>query len=354
MTRFTGSLTRSLTRRAFAATFATALGLAALVSVPHVAVAQDGAADAQPVRIGILRFTSHSPSMIALGKGYFAEEGLDAELVPFQAAQPMAVAIASGDIDFGVTAITGGLISLADKGAVKVIGGALAEEEGIEGQKILAAASSDVQSPADLAGKRYGVTTQGSSFHYVAHKIADAEGFERSDIRIVPLQKVPAVIAALKTAQVDAWSIVPNIAAALTRGEEVREIGAVADYVPDYQVTTVFTSADHAENDGELVRSFLAALSRGIEDYNAALVDQTMGEEETAALVAMVHEYVYSDQPLEKADPRIRAGAMRINAGAALDMASVEDQLEWFKSEGLAPEGVTMEALVDPSFVETR
>ena len=322
----------------------------ATLGLPALAAAQSG----DPIRVGILRFTSHSPSMIAQAKGYFEEQGLTAELVPFQAAQPMAVAIASGDIDFGVTAITGGLISLADKGAVKVIGGALAEEKGIEGQKILAAATSDVRSPADLAGKRYGVTTQGSSFHYVAHKIADREGFERSDIRITPLQKVPAVIAALKTGQVDAWSIVPNIAAALTRGEEVREIGSVADYVPNYQVTTVFTSTDMVENGADTVRAFLAALSKGIDDYNAALVDRTMGEEETAEIVAMVHDYVYSDQPLEKADPRIRAGAMRINPGAALDVASVEDQLEWFKSEGLAPEGASMDALVDTSFVETK
>ena len=322
----------------------------AAVAAPTMAAAQD----AETVRVGILRFTSHSPSMIAEAKGYFAGEGLTAELVPFQAAQPMAVAIASGDLDFGVTAITGGLISLADKGAVKVIGGALAEEEGIEGQKILAAASSDVTTPADLEGKRYGVTTQGSSFHYVAHKIADAEGFDRSAIRIVPLQKVPAVIAALRTGQVDAWSIVPNIAAALTRGDEVREIGAVADYVPNYQVTTVFTSTANVEDDPDKVRAFLAALSKGIDDYNAALVDRTMGEEETAEIVAMIHAYVYSDQPLDKADPRIRAGAMRINANAALDVGSVEDQLEWFKSEKLAPESASMEALVDTSFVEAK
>ena len=34
----------------------------------------------------------------------------------------MAVAIASGDVDNAVTAISGGFVSLADKGAIKVIG----------------------------------------------------------------------------------------------------------------------------------------------------------------------------------------------------------------------------------------
>ena len=67
------------------------------------------------INVGALRFTSHSASFIAFEKGYFEEAGLDVEFKYFQAAAPMAVAIASGDIDYGITAITGGLINLADK-----------------------------------------------------------------------------------------------------------------------------------------------------------------------------------------------------------------------------------------------
>ncbi|HET7413879.1 MAG TPA: ABC transporter substrate-binding protein, partial [Pararhizobium sp.] len=113
----------------------TAGGIAAAGTFP---VGQAMAAGKDKIRIGILALTSHSPSIIAEGKGYFGEQGLAVEFVQFQAAQPMAVAIASGDIDFGMTAISGGLVSLAEKGAVRVIGGALQEVPGIEGQKILA------------------------------------------------------------------------------------------------------------------------------------------------------------------------------------------------------------------------
>ncbi|WP_274426470.1 ABC transporter substrate-binding protein [Chelativorans sp. YIM 93263] len=315
-----------------------------------------GAADA--INVGIIpSLTSHSPSIIAEAQGYFEDEGLDVEFVSFQAAQPMAVAIASGDVDFGLTAISGGLISLADKGAVKVIGGALMEDPEVEGQKILvskAAYDEGVTTPADLAGRTFGITTAGSSFHYMAHKIADKEGFERSEISLKPLQKVPAIIASLKSGQIDAWAIVPNLANSLSAGEEVVEIGEVSDYIDSYQVTTVFTSTENAENNPDLVERFLAGLSKGIDDYNAALVDKTMSEEETAGIVEMIHQYIYADQPLDKADPRIRAGAMRISPNAALSLASVEDQLGWFKSEGLVPEGVTMDVLVNTDYVETH
>lgn len=316
-----------------------------------------GAFAADKINVGILSLTSHSPSIIAEAKGYFTEQDLEVEFVSFQAAQPMAVAIASGDVDFGMTAISGGLISLADKGVIKIIGGALQETPEIEGQKIIVsktAHDAGVTTPAALKGRSFGITTTGSSFHYMAHKIADKEGFDRAEIHLKPLQKVPAVIAALKSGQIDAWSIVPNIAGPLTKGPEVVEIGKIADYIDNYQVTTVFTSTANAEGKQELVKRFLAGLSKGIADYNAALVDKTMSEEDTAAIVAMIHKYIYTDQPIDKADPRIRAGAMRINENAVLSLASVEDQLEWFKSEGLVPEGVTMDKLVDTSFVETR
>ena len=101
------------------------------------------------INVGALRFTSHAASFVAFERGYFADAGLDVEFKFFQAAQPMAVAIASGDVDYAVTAISGGLISLAQKGAIKVIGGALSEEDGIDGQKILA---SDAAFQAGLTG----------------------------------------------------------------------------------------------------------------------------------------------------------------------------------------------------------
>ena len=89
--------------KVFLAVFAACIGLVAEAS-------------AKEINIGVLRFTSHSAAFIAYEKGYFKEAGLTAKLVPFQAAAPMAVAIASGDIDYGVTAISGALVNLAEKG----------------------------------------------------------------------------------------------------------------------------------------------------------------------------------------------------------------------------------------------
>ncbi|MEZ5653557.1 MAG: ABC transporter substrate-binding protein [Burkholderiaceae bacterium] len=320
---------------------------AAAAALPLPAVAAN-----RKIKVGALRFTSHAGSFVALERGYFRQAGLDVELVFFQAAQPMAVAMASGDIDYAVTAITGGLISLAQKGAIKIVGGALAEEKGIDGQLILAsnaAFRAGVTKPSMLGGKSYGITQTGSSFHFIGSQIAKAEGFELS---FKPLQKVGAVIGALKSGQIDAWNIVPHIAKPMAASGAVHIIGAVQDYIPDYQVTTVFTSARNAANEHELTKSFLAAYSRGVDDYAAAMIDKSAGQAGTDAMVDLLHKYVYEDRPREKAAPGIIDGTMRLNKDAALNLSSVRQQLDWFKAEGLVDAGVTLEMLVDPSYVK--
>ena len=339
-------MTIKLNRRQALITLGSAAALSTLaVPVPVLANTK--------IKVGALRFTSHSPTFIALQRGYFKEAGLDVELSFFQAAQPMAVAIASGDIDYAVTAITGGLINLADKGAIKVIGGALSEEQGIDGNTLLAsnaAYEAGLTTPKQLDGKTFGITQTGSSFHYMGAKIAAAEGVQ---LKYKPLQKVGAIIGALKSGQIDAWAIVPHIAKALTAADAVKVIGKVANYIPNYQVTTVFTSTTNATQERARTEAFINAFSRGVADFNAALVDKTEGEAAAEEMVKLIHQYVYADRPYEKAQGPIRNGAMRISKEATLNIASIQDQLDWFKAEGLVKESIMLDTLIDSSYVAT-
>ncbi len=324
------------------------IGGAAALGLAAPAIAQNNR-----IVVGALRFTSHSGSFIAVERNYFAEAGLDVELRFFEAAQPMAVAIASGDVDYAVTAVSGGLISLANRGAIKVIGGALSEEPGIDGQIILAsdaAFQAGVTTPAALDGKVFGMSTAGSSFHYMGSRMAQAEGI---DLSFTPLQSVGAIIGALRTGDIDAWSIVPHIAKPLAASGAVHEIGRVSDYLPNYQVTTVFTSAQNAADEREKTNAFLNGFSRGVSDYNSTMIDNAGGEDGVNEMVDLIHRYVYTDREREAAATSIINGTMRLNEGARLNVGSVRDQLEWFQSEDLIDADITLETFVDTSYVET-
>ena len=144
----------------------------------------------------------------------------------------------------------------------------------------------------------------------------------------------------------------PHIAKPLAGSGAVHIIGDVADYLPNYQVTTVFTSAGNAADEKGMTGDFLSAYSKGVADYNATMIDKAGGDAAVAELVDLIHKYVYTDRPREKAAPSIINGTMRLNDGAALNTASVRDQLAWFQEEGLVDASITLETLLDTSYVD--
>src|SRR6195952_2072831 len=136
---------------------------------------------AEPVRLGLLHTLSPAPFYIAQERGYFRDEGIDLTFRFFEAAQPIAAAAVSGDVDVGVTALTGGFFNLAEKGTLKVIGGALHEQKGYEGSAILAsnkAFNGGLTSVDKLPDHSFAITQYGSSFHYMVGRIAEARGFD--------------------------------------------------------------------------------------------------------------------------------------------------------------------------------
>ncbi|MEQ9642817.1 MAG: ABC transporter substrate-binding protein [Alphaproteobacteria bacterium] len=337
----------SINRRA-----ALAAGLVAALGVGG-AVATAQAAD--KVVVGALRFTSHSAGFIALEKGYFAEQNLDVSFEFFQAAQPIAVAVAAGDADFGIAGVTGGLMNLAAKDAVKIVAGVLHEKKGIDGMMIMAsnkAYEAGLTSPAKLPGHSLAMTQVGSTFHYMTARVAEKEGFALSDVKLVPLQKVGSMIGALKSGQVDSMIMVPHIAKALTKAGAAKEIGWLYNYA-EYQISTLFTSTANTKERRDIVARFVKAYGKGIADFNRVMVRKEGSAAELEEMTKTIHKYVYVDRPYEKAAPPIQAGAMNLNEGAALHLTDVTRQMIWFQKQNLVPQSLSIEQLVDASFVKT-
>ena len=305
----------------------------------------------EKVTVAALTFVSSSPLFIAQEKGYFNDEGLEVEFKFFRAAQPVAVAIASRDADFGVTAFTAGFFNLAGKGALKVIGAQLHEVKGFTGSAILAsnkAHEAGLTSVDKLAGHSFAMTQVGSSFHYMIGQVAPSAGFELESMKLKPLQSVGNMIGALKSGQVDSMIIVPHIAKPLDKAGAAKIIGWVADYAP-YQVGGLFTSTNNADNRRGVVEKFVRAYQKGITDYRAAFID---GNENQDEIVSLIHKYVYKDQPAAKAHSKIKNGAMYIEKDGRLDAADVYKQVAWYKERGLVDKSADPATFVDNSYIE--
>jgi NitT/TauT family transport system substrate-binding protein len=139
------------------------------------------AAQAEHIKIGVLKTTASAPIFIASAKDYFAAEGLDAELVFFESAQPIAVAVASGAIDVGNAGFTGGFYGLVGDGALRIISGGASEVTGYHNQAFLAsnkAWDAGLRSLKHMPGHSFAVSQIGSPPHYAMGIAAQKYGFD--------------------------------------------------------------------------------------------------------------------------------------------------------------------------------
>src|SRR5258706_3984646 len=232
-----------------------------------------GADDALKAKIGVLRLSSSAPVFIAQDKGYFRDAGLDIELKFFDAAQPIAVATTSGDVDFGITAFTAGLYNLAGKGTLKVIGGMSREKAGYPLIGYFAsnnAYAAGLKTPKDLAGKRVAVTQVGSSFHYSLGLLADTYGFKLADIKVLLLQSLSNAAADLKDDTADAALLPVSTARTLMDAGGAKLLGWVGDETP-WQLGAVFASTKTLA-DKRLVTKLLSALTRADREYHDVIL----------------------------------------------------------------------------------
>jgi len=330
-------------------------GLARIALAVLLAMAGGGTANCEELlkaKVGVLRLSSSAPVFIAQDKGYFREAGLDVELKFFDAAQPIAVATTSGDIDFGVTAFTAGLYNLAGKGTLKVIGGMSREKAGYPLIGYFAsnnAYAAGLRTPKDLAGKRIAVTQVGSSFHYSLGLLADKYGFRLADVKIVPLQSLSNAAAALKGETVDAALLPVSTARKLMDDGGAKFLGWVGDETP-WQLGAVFASPKTLANK-VLVTKFLTVLARADREYHDVILASVKDgkaaiDDKTKPLLEIIAKY--TNLPVEQ----VVGNCAYIDPDGKLDVGNVDNQIKWLQEQGFVDKGFGVDAIIDKDLVK--
>jgi NitT/TauT family transport system substrate-binding protein len=314
---------------------------------------------ADPVRLGLLHTLSPAPFYISQERGYFRDEGINLTFRFFEAAQPIAAAAVAGDIDVGVTALTGGFFNLAEKGTLKVIGGGLHEERGYQGSAILVsneAYAAGVISLAKLAGHSFAITQYGSSFHYMLGRIAEAERFDVGSVTLRPVQQIANMVAAVGSGQVDATIAIASMAKPLAASGKAHIIGWAGDVVP-YQITALFTTAQMISQHADVLQRFARAYTKGVADYRAAFLrldpqGKPIVDATTDAVIPLITKYVFTGDP--NARDKIIDGGGYYDEGGALDVGDVIAQLKWFKAQDLVKGDADPQSVIDTRFLPTR
>lgn len=307
------------------------LGIAMIVGFSGAGA---GRAAAESIKIGVLKTSGSGPVFLAQDKGYFAAEGLTAQIVFFEVGAAIPVAVVSGDIDFGVTGINAGLYNMAAQGAIRIIASQAREAPGFPNNTVVAsnkAWNAGLKSWKDLAGRTVAVGALGTPPHYSLVLIAEKYGVDLKTIRLVQLGAVANSVTAIAGGQADASVIPVTYIMPSIQSGDAKLMGYVGDEV-FYQFGAAFAAGKTVNDRHETVERFLRAYRKATREYHDAFTGADGRLAFGAAAPAILA--IIAKNTGQSVD-QIKLGISFVDAEARIDMSDIQRQIDWFKSQGM-------------------
>jgi NitT/TauT family transport system substrate-binding protein len=200
-----------------------------------------------------------------------------------------------------------------------------------------------VRSSADLRGRKYGYVARGISTELDLRAFLKEGGLTIKDLDLVQMG-FPDMVAAFANGAIAAASPGEPFATNI----ETQGSGVVLkrDYEvnPHNQVSAVLFSETMGKSD--LAARFMVAYLRSVRLYNDAFVKQKP-EARDKAIGALISHTPVKDRPLYD-----RMKMQGLHPDGQLNVRSIEEQQDYFLSEGLQEKRVDFEQIVDTRFIE--
>jgi len=196
-----------------------------------------------------------SPLWVAMGKGYFAKNGLDVEFAHITSSSKAIQAMIAGDIAF-TTMDPLTVIQANSQGAdVRMV-------VGITNRLAFSLmVQPEIARPEDLKGKSIGITRFGSSTHTATLYFLRESGLEK-DVKLLQFQEVPAILAGLMAKQIQGGTVSPPTNSR-ARKEGFRELINLGVEGPEYPSVAAVRRFVRSYSEGLL--TFKSSASAGME-----------------------------------------------------------------------------------------
>ncbi len=222
--------------------------------------------------------TNHTGIYVAQAKGWYKEQGIDLQLLPYSmnASSDSLVIAKKADVGIGFSE---GIVADAGLGTPVVsIGSIISRNTSV----IIARQDAGISSPKNLDGKIYG--GYGAPYEQpVLGQVIKHDG-GRGEFRNVTIDTDP--ITALETKKVDfvwvyeGWEGIQ----ATQRGLDVIKFTLPKHGIPDYATPNIITSPDTIKDKSQLLQKFMTATAKGYEfagknpDASAKILIETAGK----------------------------------------------------------------------------
>lgn len=248
------------------------LAISIAIIVIILALAFPGGAPAQGpaltrIRVVHVPVLIFAPLYVAIERGYFAQQGLEVELMGTPGGTSAFVVLASGRAEVVVGGLGAAVFNAAARGLdFKVVGPVHMEKPPVSTPLVVskkAFDSGEIRKVADLRGKRVSVNVIGSATEFWLQAALLKGGLTVDDVQMVAVN-FPEVPAALVNGAIAAGLLGEPLATlAEDRGQIVR---LSDDFINGVQVTAVYYSGEFMRRDPKLAVGFMVAWLRASRD----------------------------------------------------------------------------------------
>jgi len=304
------------------------------------------------VKMGAINITADAGVYTALERGYFADEGLQVELLPFRSGQEQIPALATNQIQFGSGSLDVSLLNAVARDInLRIVQDKVRFSDKHASGTGLAArtdlfTSGALDEPSKLKGKTIAISTVGSTTDLYIERALRLGGLTLDDATVttVPVTDMPA---ALANSAVDAaWMFDPFLAIT-TMNDYGRLLVDAGKVVPEFYAQFLLVSEQFAEQNPEAVRRFVTAHLRGQRDFYRAFVsDEAPGDRE--AIIGYLMKYT----PLKDRAVYDRVGFAAVEPNGHVDPAVLDGFQDWAIEKGRLPAKVDIRRLIDPQYVQ--
>ncbi len=320
-------------------------GCAALAAMPARA--------ADHVSVGTVGNASDAGFLIAQAKGYFRDEDLDVEFIPFDAAQKMMAPLGTGELEVGGGAASASLYNAAARGvAIRVVADRSRTEAGNQFQTLMIRKqlvdSGRYKTLADLKGLRIALLAPGGSPGSTLNEAAKKAGISYDDIERIYMP-FPPQVAAFKNGAIDGSLMIEPFATAIVAAGDGVRVAPTEDFYPNDQIGMVFFSEKFIHDRGPVGGRFVKAYVRALRDYNDALKDGRFSPgAKGEAIVAILARGL----GLPEASIRV-SWPPAMSPDGKPNVESLRKDLAFFKAQGdVTDAGIEVEKLLDLSFAD--
>jgi NitT/TauT family transport system substrate-binding protein len=303
-----------------------------------------------PVRIGLTHEASVAPLLIAIDAGFFKSAGLNPQLVFFDRDSSVSAAVASGNVDIGMAALSATFYRHAAAQRLKIIASRSSDQTRFPMYALLiskeahAAGFSGVRG---LVNARIGVADADSGEYYGLYSIVSRFSLDANSIKTTALKSSAGELSALARGDIDA-AILP-IATALRAVRGGRSLLPLSDFA-QWQQGVVFASSPTMATNRTLVQKFMEAYQRGTAEYALNFLSYDDGGD----FIPGPHygQYLKGIARQAHVSPDALARTKSYcDRRANLDVADIEKQVRFWQNRGRIDKGIVAADLLDLSFI---